>query len=220
MHKMIRSILFDFDYTLADTSRGVIECINFALREMGLPQVSDEKARETIGLSLRETFLYVSDTAYGERSAEFERLFVKRADMVMADLARMYEEAHESVSLLRDQFHLGIVSTKFRYRIETILKREGLLSAFEVIVGGEDVVNHKPHPEALLKAVDALNLPPDEVLYVGDSVADAEAAQRASIRFVAVLSGVTKKEEFKRYSPAGIIDTIGELDGLIQSWAY
>lgn len=215
---MIRAILFDFDYTLADTSRGVIECINSALGEMGLPAVSDEKARETIGLSLQETFVHVSDTVDDERSAEFERLFVKRADEVMADLTTVYKEVHESLLFLKGQFLLGIASTKFRYRIETILKREEILSAFDVIVGGEDVVYHKPHPEALLKAAHQLRCPPDEVLYVGDSVTDAEAARRASMCFVAVLSGVTEEERFKRYSPAGIIGNVGKLGELIQSW--
>ncbi|MGC1123066.1 MAG: HAD-IA family hydrolase [Candidatus Methanofastidiosia archaeon] len=212
---MIRAVLFDFDYTLADTSRGVIECIDFALAEMGLPAVSAEKARETIGLSLRDTFLCVSGKGNGGRSDEFEMLFVKRADEVMVDLTTVYERARESVLQLKDQFLLGIVSTKFRYRIEAILKREGLLSGFDVVVGGEDVIHHKPHPEALLKAVNALNCLPDEVLYVGDSVTDAEAAQRASIRFVAVLSGVTPREEFEMYHPTGILEDLRELSDRI-----
>ncbi|HEY9503221.1 MAG TPA: HAD hydrolase-like protein, partial [Pyrinomonadaceae bacterium] len=51
------TVLFDFDYTLADSSQGAIDCINFALAEMGLAPVSDEAACRTIGLSLNETFL-------------------------------------------------------------------------------------------------------------------------------------------------------------------
>jgi phosphoglycolate phosphatase len=213
---MIRAVLFDFDYTLADTSRGVMECVTFSLEEMGLPAVSAERVRETIGLSLRETFIHVSEEGNEERSDEFERLFVKRADEVMADLTVVYEQARESVLQLKGQFLLGIVSTKFRYRIQALLKREGILSAFVVIVGGEDVIHHKPHPEALLKAVDLLGCPLDEVIYVGDSTIDAEAAQRASIRFVAVLSGVTRREEFKGYEHVGIIEDIGSLPDFVQ----
>ncbi|MBU7023449.1 MAG: HAD-IA family hydrolase [Theionarchaea archaeon] len=213
---MIRAVLFDFDYTLADTSRGVIECVRVALEEMGLPAVSAERVRETIGMSLRETFRHVSEEGNEERSNEFERLFLKRADEVMADLAVMYERARESVQQLRDQFLLGIVSTKFRYRIQTILKREKMLSAFNVVIGGEDVIHHKPHPEALLKAVDLLGCSPDEVIYVGDSTVDAEAARRASIRFVAVLSGVTGREEFRGHECVGIIEDIGGLPEFLQ----
>jgi phosphoglycolate phosphatase len=213
---MIRAVLFDFDYTLADTSRGVIECVNYALEEMGLPAVSAERIRETIGLSLRETFRYVSEEGNEERSFEFERLFVKRADEVMADLTVMYERARESVLQLKDQFLLGIVSTKFRYRIQALLKREKILSAFDVIVGGEDVIHHKPHPEALLRAVNLLGCPLDEVIYAGDSIIDAEAARRASIRFVAVLSGVTKREEFEGHEHVGIIEDIGSLPDFVQ----
>jgi phosphoglycolate phosphatase len=213
---MIRAVLFDFDYTLADTSRGVIECVRVALEEMGLPAVSAERVRETIGMSLRETFRHVSEEGNEKRSDEFERLFLKRADEVMVDLAVMYERARESVQQLRDQFLLGIVSTKFRYRIQTILKREKMLSAFDVVVGGEDVIHHKPHPEALLKAVDLLGCLPDEVIYVGDSTIDAEAARRASIWFVAVLSGVTRREEFEGYEHVRIIEDIDGLPDFVQ----
>lgn len=213
---MIRAVLFDFDYTLADTSRGVIECVNSALEEIGLPAVSAERVRETIGLSLRDTFIHVSEEGNEERSDEFERLFVKRADEVMADLTEVYERARESVLQLKGQFLLGIVSTKFRYRIQAILKREKILSAFDVIVGGEDVIHYKPHPEALLKAVNVLGCSVNEVIYVGDSVIDAEAARRASIRFVAVLSGVTGREEFEGHEHVGIIEDIGSLPDLVQ----
>ena len=39
-----QAIIFDFDYTLADSSRGIAECINFALAELSLPQVPAEAA--------------------------------------------------------------------------------------------------------------------------------------------------------------------------------
>lgn len=45
-------VIFDFDYTLADSSRGVLECINHAFKGMGLPKVAAEDAQRTIGLSL------------------------------------------------------------------------------------------------------------------------------------------------------------------------
>jgi len=53
----IKAVIFDFDYTLADSSKGIIECINYALRELGLNSVTTDAACETIGLSLGDTFL-------------------------------------------------------------------------------------------------------------------------------------------------------------------
>jgi phosphoglycolate phosphatase len=106
---------------------------------------------------------------------------------------------------------IGIVSTKFRRRIEEILGREDLLEPFDVIVGGEDVSRHKPDPEGLLAAIERLGGSPSGSLYVGDSVTDAETARRAGVPFAAVLNGVTPREAFKDYPVYKILDNLGEL---------
>jgi hypothetical protein len=80
----IVAILFDFDYTLADSSRGAIDCVGYALRELGLSPVSDEAARCTIGLSLPDTLVALAGPQPKAVSERFARLFVERADWVMA----------------------------------------------------------------------------------------------------------------------------------------
>jgi phosphoglycolate phosphatase len=70
---------------------------------------------------------------------------------------------------------------------------------------------HKPDPRGLLRAAEHLGYVPSEVLYVGDSVIDAEAAQRGGMSFVAVLSGVTPREAFKGYGTVAVINTLNEL---------
>ena len=52
----LQGVLFDFDYTLADSSRGVIACANGALGEMGFAAASSEAVRRTIGLTLGDAF--------------------------------------------------------------------------------------------------------------------------------------------------------------------
>ncbi len=110
---------------------------------------------------------------------------------------------------------LAIVSTKFRYRIEQVLLRDGLDHAFEVIVGGEDVAAHKPDPSGLIVALGRLGRTPAEVLYVGDSAVDAETTKRAGVPFVAVLSGVTPREAFAPYRPHAIIEDLALLPALV-----
>jgi phosphoglycolate phosphatase len=109
---------------------------------------------------------------------------------------------------------LGIVSTKFRRRLEAVLEREGLRARFDVIVGGDDVTNPKPAPEALLLALSMLELAPTEALYVGDSSADGMAARAAGIPFVAVLSGVTPLATLENLSPIAILGDASELPAL------
>jgi phosphoglycolate phosphatase len=207
-----QAVIFDFDYTLADSSRGVIECIDFALGGLGLPAASAETARQTIGLSLADTFRTLAGPQHVARSDEFVHLFTRRSDEVMADLTVLYESVPRVVETLKARgFPLGIVSTKFRYRIEAILEREGLLDVFDVIVGGEDVAAHKPDPASLLAAIERLGGAPASTPYVGDSVVDAETARRAGAPFAAVLSGVTPREAFGDYPVCRVLESLSEL---------
>lgn len=200
MRLCLSTVFFDFDFTLADSSRGAVECINFALTWLGLPAVTDEEACLTIGLSLPDTFTYLVGKSSAEQHKEFIRLFTQRADEVMADSTVLFESVPETVAILKKRgFKLGIVSTKFRYRLESILRRENLLSAFDIIVGGEDVLRLKPDPEGLLKAMETTRSSPSDTIYVGDSIVDAETAKRAGVPFVAVLSGTTLKDAFEGY---------------------
>jgi phosphoglycolate phosphatase len=183
VRQRFRAIVFDFDYTLADSSRGAVACITFALDALGLPAVSAEAAKRTIGLSLPDTFLELAGPQHAAQSDKFARLFIKQADQVMSGLTVLFESVPEVIEKLRSQgFSLGIVSTKFRYRIESVLRREGLLDAFAVIIGGEDVAKHKPDPTGLLTAVERLGGAPESALYVGDSVTDAQTAEREAFR--------------------------------------
>ncbi len=205
-------VIFDFDYTLADSSRGVLECINHAFKGMGLPRVAAADAQRTIGLSLPNILVALAGREQKGRTGEFARLFVEKADEVMTDLTEIFEEVPGVIKRLRDEgAAIGIVSTKFRRRIEEILLRESLLEPFDVIVGGEDVSRHKPDPEGLLAAVERLGGYPSVSLYVGDSVTDAETARRAGVPFAAVLNGVTPREAFKDYPVQRILDNLGEL---------
>ena len=205
-------VIFDFDYTLADSSRGVLECVNYALEGLGLPRVAAEDAKRTIGLSLPDTLVSLAGREHEGEGREFSRLFGERADQVMTDLTEVFEEAPGVIGRLKSGgVTLGVVSTKFRYRIEDILGRVGLLEAFDVIVGGEDVSRHKPDPEGLLAAIGRLGGSPSNTLYVGDSVTDAEAAKRARVPFIAVLNGVTPREAFEDYPVEGVLENLREL---------
>ena len=208
----IRSVIFDFDYTLADSSEGVIECVAYALKRLGLPTASDDAIRRTIGLSLPHTLTALVGDEHARHGDEFMRLFIERADVVLHDLIVLFDFVPSMVdALLGNGVRLGIVSSKFRRRIEGVLLRDGLDGRFEVIVGGEDVEELKPDPTGLLRAVAELDTPRERCLYVGDSVTDAETARRAGVPFAAVLSGVTEREAFAEYAPAMVLESGADL---------
>jgi phosphoglycolate phosphatase len=217
----IRSIVFDFDYTLADSSPGIVESVNYALRKLGLLEVSQDRICAAIGLSLPTMLTQLAGPAYASRSEDFAHLFIQRADEVMVNRTVVLEGVSETMRSLKSEgFSTGIVSTKFRHRIESVLSRESLLTWFDTIVGGEDVTAHKPDPEGLLTAIGQLKSQPANCLYVGDSVTDAETAERAGVNFVAVLSGVTPRDEFINYRVARVLRKISELPSFLREWSH
>ncbi len=214
---MWRAVIFDFDMTLVDSSTGVVECTNFALGKLGLQSVTKECAYKTIGLSLPETLTTLTGVSNRRMESDFIRYFLQRADEVMASLTTLYESVPQTLNLLEEQgYALAIVSTKFRYRIENILESHGLLYKFDVIVGGEDVAEHKPDPSGILTALTHLHLRPDEAVYVGDHIVDAEAAMRAGISFIGVLNGTCRREDFADYQVIRLIDNIGDLPSCLR----
>lgn len=96
-------------------------------------------------------------------------------------------------------YMIAIVTTKFHYRIEQILNKFDANELVDIIVGADDVKTEKPNPEGLLSVIEDLGAMKEEVLYVGDSLVDAKTAENAKVKFVAVLTGTTGKDDFKSY---------------------
>jgi phosphoglycolate phosphatase len=209
---VVGAVVFDFDYTLADSSNGIVKCIQYALDYLGLAPVPERRMRESIGLTLSATLTYLTGIEDVKTAAEFTRTFVQHADEIMADHTVFYDAAPALLAELRSAgLPLGIVSTKYRYRIESILQREALLPYFDIIVGGEDVEQHKPHPSSLERALAHLHCAPEQALYVGDHPVDAEAAHRAGVPFVAVLTGMSVRDHFMAFPHLALLDDLSAL---------
>jgi phosphoglycolate phosphatase len=208
----INALIFDFDYTLVDSSPASIECISYALRQMKLPVPPAESIRQTIGLSLEDTLKTLCRINDPALASEFRRLFIHRADEVMLEQITFLSGAKQMlIDLHQRKYALGILSNKYRYRIEAFLAREKVEWTIDVIVGFEDAPVPKPDPSGLLMAMEKLGKSREQVIYTGDSRVDAETARRSDVPFIAVLTGVTRKEDFNDYSPYRIIDNLQEL---------
>ncbi len=197
---MKRAIVFDFDYTLGDSTEGIILSVNYALEKLGYPAKGFSEIKKTIGLSLPETYMALIPDGSREEANRFRELFVERADDVMVMNTQLYDCTEEVLTKLKEMgVRVGIVTTKFRYRIEAILKKFEAEHLVDCIVGAEDVKIEKPNPEGLLRTIDSFHLTKDEALYVGDSFVDAITAENAGVDFVGVLTGMITEEEFDKY---------------------
>jgi phosphoglycolate phosphatase len=202
-----RAVLFDFDFTLGDSSQGIIECVDCALRAIGRPPAPAGEVRTCIGLTLPDVLQRLSGVHAPHEIETFIAAFHRRADEVMEPSTVVFPEGVTLVKSLRERgVRTGIVSTKRRSRIEAILERRDLRPLFDTVVGIEDVPACKPDPAGLLLALRRLETDPAESLYIGDHVVDAEAAQRARVPFIGLLTGTTTRECFAARSAMSMAD--------------
>jgi phosphoglycolate phosphatase len=192
----VRAVLFDFDFTLGDSADAIVHCSRAAFTDMGLEPAEPRAIRRTIGLTLQESFRVLVGGAGAARfdgndaAERYTRCYVAHADRIMTAMTTVYPPAATVLATMRARgIATAIVSTKYRYRIESILEHVGLAGAVDCIVGGEDVARHKPDPEGLRRALDGLGVDSGSALYVGDHPVDGLAAARAGVRFVRVLTG-------------------------------
>ena len=218
---MTRAVLFDFDLTLADSTRAIVECFTHAFEKMALPRPLAADVAKTIGVPLPQAFATLTGDAAPHAAQLFVKRFIERADEVMSNLTTMLPHTVATVNALRaDGIRTAIVSTKFRYRIVEILERRQLKDAFDVVIGGEDVSEHKPHPEGLKLALQRLEVEPHEAVYVGDHPVDAQAAAGANLDFIAVLTGVAVREDFGSYTVRHFLDSLEMLPRTVAARGY
>ena len=160
------------------------------------------------------------DPAVGP-AGEYTRRYVAHADRVMTAMTTVYAPAAGVLASLRTRgVATAIVSTKYRYRIESILAHCGLPGAVDVIVGGEDVSRHKPDPEGLQRALAGLCVGGADALYVCDHPVDGHAAARAGVRFIRVLTGEHHgDEQWAGIEPVATLDDVGGLPAVLDRLA-
>lgn len=204
--------LFDFDYTLADSSKGIVKCFQNVLRNHGFNEIKDDEIKRTIGRTLEDSFSELTGITDGEAIQRMRAEYVKEADKYMTSNTVLFLETKSVLLALKDGgARIGIISTKYRYRIKELVDQSFPPNFFDLIVGGEDVKQAKPSPEGILKAMKILGNDNDEVLYIGDSTVDAETAKAAGVDFAGVTHGVTTAEELAEYPHVIIMNTLDEL---------
>lgn len=152
-----RAVVFDFDFTLADASAGIIPAVNGALTDIGQREQPEEQVRTIIGLSLPEVLRVLTGITEPQDLVErFVARFIARADdledSATGPLSHTLPGVALSLATLRAAgLRTAIASTKGRDRIAELLEVHGLHHMFDALVGSEDVPEGrlKPEPDAL-----------------------------------------------------------------------
>ncbi len=207
-----KAICFDFDYTLADCTDSIVDGFHYGFDQLGYPRAEREAIRLTVGLMLEDAFISLTGEHDPEIVAKFRPLFIEAA----MERQRQETVLCEGGEALLRSLHgmgvkLGIVSSKRGDTISYIMNRLGVANTLSLVIGSENVAVHKPNPEGILEAMRRMEVDPSEVLYCGDTVIDAEAAQRAGVSFAAVMNGTTKAEAFEAFPHVAICENLPQL---------
>jgi len=192
-------VLFDLDGTLIDSTEAILESFYHSLNTLNHPHELDDTAiKALIGHPLDVMFTRLGcDTdkidAHVLVYKEHYRTISRAKTFLLPYTIEAIEEASKEA-------RLGIVTTKTARYSRELMEHFGLMHYFEVLIGHESVDNHKPHPDPIYKALEAMNHISEDVWMIGDTRLDLEASQRAGIDAVGVLSGYDNFEQLSTFN--------------------
>ena len=213
-------VFFDFDYTLGDSTAAIAEGYRLGFLALGLDPPTEEQVRHTVGLTLADGYALLTGDHNPERQEAFYHSFRHTVGVeaggegrrLMIEGTTLFPGAEELLLALK---HAGvrtaIVSTKPGSTIRRIFEHQGRKDLLDLVVGGDEVTQAKPHPQGLRLALERLGLSAEQVLFCGDTVIDAATAQAGGCDFCAVLNGTTKADAFERFPCVHTAPDLAEL---------
>jgi phosphoglycolate phosphatase len=187
-----RGMLFDLDGTLVNSATDICAAVNHVLPKIGLPDLREEAVQRMIGDGLPKLAERALAAAGGDMSrlAQFTKDVNDYYQVHAADHTSCFPGVFETVKHLHDHgMRLGVVTNKPIAATRTILNSLGLLYFIDVVIGGDSLPVRKPDPAPVIEAIRLLGIPSENVIMVGDSAHDIDAASGAGIKSVAVTYG-------------------------------
>lgn len=205
----IRAMLFDLDGTILDTNELIITTFLEALKGYAPEGFGREHIIPGMGRPLEDQLKLFSGLedvsrlidSYREVNLRLHDEYVKPFDYVKDVLERLKENG----------IKLGVVTTKIRLTTEKGLKFVGIHSYMDAVITIDDVVNAKPHPEPVLKAMELLGADPATTMMVGDSTVDMQSAAAAGTLPVGVAWSLKGGQILRDAGAAYVIDDMREL---------
>ena len=204
--------IFDFDGTLMDTSGVILATIKATIKEMGLPEKTDEECRSIIGIRTDEAGKYLYPDLDISNS-EFAKVFRSNYDRLKKDAReKMFPNVMETLEKLRNDGHrIAIASSRRLASIYDYLDGLGKRDWFEMIVGADSVSKGKPNPEPVLTILKTLNWDANDALVVGDADVDIMMGNAAGCKTVAVSYGNGSMSSLKAANPTYIVDKFSDI---------
>lgn len=190
-------IIFDLDGTLLDTSPGIFNSVRFAIQQMGLPPISDDRLREFVGPPPTQMYQQVFGIAEADaaKATAYHRQYSKEKAIHEASV---YPGMLQTLSCLKERgYRLAVATLKGQQIAEMVLQLYGLAEYFDAIVG-MDPAETFTKCKTIQLAME-LTHTTGNALMVGDSEYDAVGAAEAGVDFVGAVYGFGISNEDTRF---------------------
>ena len=212
----MKLIIFDFDGTLADTRQLIVETMQQTIQALELTPCTDEQCASMIGLPLKQAFIELIPMSdeMGDRCVDtYRRIFNENnALYVIPTFPNVIDTLFR---LSAEGYILTIASSRSRKSLLDFVHTMHLEEIFSYILGPDDVILSKPHPEPVLRTLEAFDCSPEEALVVGDMKYDIEMGRRAGTRTCGVTYGNGSPQDLREAGADFIVNNFEEILTLI-----
>ena len=210
--KTYRALIFDWDGTLADSTAHIVDAVQFAFQQNGLPPPSIDDARSIIGLSLENAMLQLGRNDARDKMDDLitaYRTYYFRSDRPI----KLFDQAYPLLQESRKHYLLGIATGKSRRGLERGLD-DTKTRQFFCATRTADECASKPNPDMILSLCDEWNIKPSETLMIGDTTHDLLTAHNAGADAVGVASGAHSVQKLNTAPNIAIFNNLWQL----QKW--
>lgn len=190
----MKTVIFDLDGTLADTSGDLIAAANACFQALGHGDMLDENEDQLTAFHggramLRLGFSRLGAVDDAAIDAQYPVLLELYAENIDAK-TKLYPGAVEAVEALKgDGYAVGICTNKPEGLAESLMQRLGVRDLFGSLIGADTLTERKPHPLPYRRAVELAGGHPDHSVLIGDTETDVKTARAAGRPIVLVEFG-------------------------------
>lgn len=214
--KNIKTIIFDLDFTLFDSSDIVVDGINYSCEKLQIKKLT----RKEIYYKTRFKFPRNEVIKLGKElfpEEKNQKLFVDYYyEFIQNKYPKLYPSALELLYFLNSQkLNLGIITSKTRNLCIETLKELKILHLFKEIICYNDVRKPKPNEESFIQICQKLNVKTEDCIYIGDDINDVIPCLKCSMIFFGVTTTLSR-EDFYPYKQYFIFENLGQIESVFK----
>ncbi len=215
----LKTVVFDLDGTLADTSGDLIAAANASFRAMGEGDLLDARDAATALRGGRAMLtLGMERLGRGDEKDTIDAYYPRLLEAYRTDIDRhtiLYPGAMDAVAALKAAgYRVAICTNKPEALAELLLTRLGVRDAFGAMLGADTLAVRKPDPEHLFETARRAGGDPAQCLLVGDSDTDRKTARAAGVPCILVTFGPAGGD-MAALEPEALLDDFADLPGLV-----